>query len=78
MNCNTDRPGKFWLYVGIIFVCTGIGVGVGAVILALYFWSDIKNTILESKNNSSTDDLWDMINQKSSKWYDNDTLEGMK
>ena len=40
---------NFWLYVGIFLVCSGIGTAAGIVILALYFWQDIRNAI-DAKN----------------------------
>ncbi|MBM3456154.1 MAG: hypothetical protein FJ256_08605 [Phycisphaerae bacterium] len=39
------KPSKFWLFLGIVLVCSGVGVGFGAVLLGLYFWSDLKNAI---------------------------------
>jgi hypothetical protein len=78
MNNSTSQPSKFWLYLGIILVCSGVGVGIGAVLLGLYFWSDIKNAILQSNKKPRTDEIWNILGQKSSKWFDSDTLEDMK
>jgi hypothetical protein len=36
---------KFWLYLGIILACSGIGTVVGIVLIILYVWSDIRESI---------------------------------
>ena len=41
---------KFWLYLGIILACSGIGTVVGIVLIILYVWGDIR----ESIDNTST------------------------
>ena len=43
---------KFWLYLGIILACSGIGTVVGIVLIILYVWGDIR----ESIDNTSTTD----------------------
>ena len=43
---------KFWLYLGIILACSGIGTVVGIVLIILYVWGDIR----ESIDNASTTD----------------------
>ena len=73
-----DKQNRFWLYLGIILICSGIGVGVGATILALYFWSDIKQTIAEPKEKNTAVHFWDYLDKKSPKYYDDDTVNGMR
>ena len=36
---------RLWLYLGILLTCSGIGTALGVVLLATYFWSDIKKEI---------------------------------
>ena len=36
---------KFWLYLGIILACSGIGTVVGIVLIILYVWGDIRESI---------------------------------
>jgi len=70
------KPSKFWLYAGIILVCSGIGVAFGAILVALYFWEDIKKTIHESSAQKLSPDHFK--NSDSPKYYDEDTVEKMK
>jgi len=43
---------KFWLYLGIVLACSGIGTVVGIVLIILYVWGDIRESI---DNTSETD-----------------------
>ena len=36
---------KFWLYLGIVLACSGIGTVVGIVLIILYVWGDIRESI---------------------------------
>ena len=36
---------KFWLYLGIILACSGIGTVVGIVLIILYVWGDIREAV---------------------------------
>ena len=36
---------RLWLYLGILLTCSGVGTAIGVVLLATYFWSDIKKEI---------------------------------
>ena len=36
---------KFWLYLGIILACSGIGTVVGIDLIILYVWGDIRESI---------------------------------
>ena len=36
---------KFWLYLGIILACSGIGTVAGIILIVLYIWGDIKESI---------------------------------
>jgi hypothetical protein len=51
-----------------MLVCTGFGTAVGAVIIFLYFWDDIKKTILQSRDTQS----------HTSMHYDDNVLDEMK
>ena len=44
---------KFWLYLGIILACSGIGTVVGIVLIILYVWGDIRESI---DNTGATND----------------------
>lgn len=67
---------NFWLYFGIFLVCTGIGTASGIIILILYFWNDIKTSIVQNNSN----DLQQSVenSEESSQFYDDETLEEMK
>ena len=43
---------KFWLYLGIILACSGIGTGLGIFLIILYVWGDIREAI---DNTNATD-----------------------
>ena len=63
---------KFWLYLGILFACSGIGTGLGIFLIVLYVWADIK----ESINNNTTNNM----NEENSGryYYSEETAEEMK
>ena len=44
---------KFWLYLGIVLACSGIGTVVGIVLIILYVWGDIRESI---DNTGATND----------------------
>jgi len=35
----------FWLYLGIILACSGIGTVPGIILIVLYIWGDIRESI---------------------------------
>ncbi len=35
----------FWLYLGIILACSGIGTVPGIILIVLYIWGDIREAI---------------------------------
>ena len=45
---------KFWLYLGIILACSGIGTVVGIVLIVLYIWGDIRESIDNTNSTSDT------------------------
>jgi len=64
---------KFWLYLGIILACSGIGTGVGIFLIILYVWGDIREAIDNTTNaDNSSNGKYD------SKYYSQDTMEEMK
>ena len=42
----------FWLYLGIILACSGIGTVAGIILIVLYIWGDVREAI---DNTSTTD-----------------------
>ena len=65
---------KFWLYLGIILACSGIGTVVGIILIILYVWGDIRESI---DNTCATD------NNVEGEYYDEnqyskETAEEMK
>ncbi len=63
----------FWLYFGIVLVCSGIGTGFGIILVIFYFWDDIKksiNSIGTTKNN--------VEEHYEQNHYSEDTAEEMK
>ena len=65
---------KFWLYLGIILACSGIGTGFGIFLIIVYFWSDIKEAI--GNINSITNDTPEENYKQNC--YSEDTAEEMK
>jgi len=43
---------RFWLYLGIILACSGIGTVAGIILIVLYIWGDVREAI---DNTSTTD-----------------------
>ena len=65
---------KFWLYLGIILACSGIGTGVGIFLIILYVWGDIREAI-DNNNVANNNDDEDNYN---SNYYSKETAEEMK
>ena len=65
---------KFWLYLGIILACSGIGTGVGIFLIILYVWGDIREAIDNNNvvNNTSEEKRYN------AKYYDDETIDEMK
>ena len=65
---------KFWLYLGILLTCSGIGTGLGLFLIILYVWGDIREVIHENnpKNNESKKEYATMD------YYDDETLDELK
>ena len=45
----------FWLYLGIILACSGIGTIPGIILIVLYIWGDIREAI--DKTNPADNDV---------------------
>jgi hypothetical protein len=45
---------KFWLYLGIILACSGIGTVVGIVLIVLYIWGDVREAIDKTNPTDNT------------------------
>jgi hypothetical protein len=65
---------KFWLYLGIILACSGIGTGVGIFLIILYVWGDIREAI-DNNNVTSNTAEEEMYNANH---YDDETIDEMK
>ena len=65
---------KFWLYLGIILACSGIGTVVGIVLIVLYIWGDIRESI---DNTGATDNTVEEDNYNANE-YSKETAEEMK
>ena len=65
---------KFWLYLGIILACSGIGTGVGIFLIILYVWGDIREAI---DNNNVASNAVEEENYNSN-YYSKETAEEMK
>ena len=65
---------KFWLYLGIILACSGIGTVVGIVLIVLYIWGDIRESI---DNTRSTDNSVEEENYSAND-YSKETAEEMR
>jgi hypothetical protein len=65
---------KFWLYLGIILACSGIGTVVGIILIILYVWGDIRESI---DNTGTTDNTVEAENYNANE-YSKETAEEMK
>mgnify|MGYP004007856591 FL=1 len=65
---------KFWLYLGIVLACSGIGTVVGIVLIILYVWGDIRESI---DNTGTTDNTVEEENYNANE-YSKETAEEMK
>ena len=65
---------KFWLYLGIILACSGIGTVVGIVLIILYVWGDIR----ESIDNTSVTDNTVEEEKYNANDYSKETTEEMR
>jgi len=65
---------KFWLYLGILLACSGIGTGLGIFLIILYVWGDIRGAIdnNNTQNNESEKESVPMD------YYDDQTLDDLK
>ncbi len=61
---------KIWLYIGILFACSGIGIGFGLFLIIAYFWDDIKRSISKNSQYSQI--------ETDPRFYDDDTVERMR
>ena len=65
---------KFWLYLGIVLACSGIGTGVGIVLIILYVWGDIRGAIENSDvTNNNVEEENDNAN-----YYSEETVDEMR
>ena len=65
---------KFWLYLGIILACSGIGTGLGIFLIILYVWGDIRESI---DNTGATDNTVEEEKYNAND-YSKETAEEMK
>jgi len=65
---------KFWLYLGIILACSGIGTVTGIVLIVLYIWGDIR----ESIDNTNVTDNTAEEEQYNANDYSKETAEEMR
>ena len=45
---------RFWLYLGIILACSGIGTVAGIILIVLYIWGDVREAIDNTKVTDNT------------------------
>ena len=45
---------RFWLYLGIILACSGIGTVPGIILIVLYIWGDIRESIKKANATDNT------------------------
>jgi len=64
---------KFWLYLGILLACSGIGTGLGIFLIILYVWGDIRGAI--DSNNVPNNIEEESCNAN---YYNKETAEEMK
>ena len=64
----------FWLYLGIILACSGIGTVPGIILIVLYIWGDIREAI--DKTNTTDNTLEE--EKYNANEYSKDTAEEMR
>ena len=74
---------KFWLYLGIILACSGIGTVVGIVLIVLYIWGDIRESIDNTNvtDNTAEEERYnanDYSNNHQNLNYSKETAEEMR
>ena len=64
----------FWLYLGIILACSGIGTVAGIILIVLYIWGDIREAIDKTNpaDNSVKEENYNATE------YSKDTAEEMR
>jgi hypothetical protein len=65
---------KFWLYLGILLACSGIGTGLGIFLIILYVWGDIRGAI----NNNNIQNSESEKESAPMDSYDDETLDELK
>jgi len=64
---------KFWLYFGFFLACSGIGTGLGILLVIFYFWDEIRSFIFNFQENDIETDT-----SNPASYYDDQTLDEMK
>ena len=64
----------FWLYLGIILACSGIGTVAGIILIVLYIWGDIREAI--DKTNTADNAVKE--EKYNTNEYSKDTAEEMR
>ena len=65
---------RFWLYLGILLACSGIGTGLGIFLIILYVWGDIR-TAIDCNNIQNNDSKKESASMN---FYDDETLDELK
>ena len=65
---------RFWLYLGILLACSGIGTGLGIFLIILYVWGDIRGAI----DNNNTQNNEYKKEPKPMDYYDDETLDNLR
>ena len=65
---------RFWLYLGIILACSGIGTVAGIILIVLYVWGDIREAI--DKTNPADNSVKE--ENYNANEYSKDTAEEMR
>ena len=65
---------RFWLYLGIVLACSGIGTVAGIILIVLYIWGDIRESI-DNTNAADNDVEEEKYNAND---YSKETAEEMR
>ena len=65
---------RFLLFLGICLICSGVGTAFGIILLVLYFWNELKQSI-QGYNQTQN---YIQQNTNDPQYYDDDTVESMK
>ena len=63
---------KFWLYLGMLLACSGIGTGLGIFLIILYVWGDIRAAIDNNNTQNNESEKESLIEKYFNQSFENE------